>query len=75
MCQVQASLTELSLSSALYVVTKPVLVNDVLMLKNKQKKQRKGNSISICVFLNQISSVSLHLNTDIFHVRHTLESH
>lgn len=38
MCQVQASLTELSLSSALYVVTKPVLVNDVLMLKKQTKK-------------------------------------
>lgn len=65
MYQVQASLTVLSFSSAFSVVSKPVFLNDILVLENKiRKTQDKSNLISITVFCIQISKVSLHLNTD-----------
>lgn len=63
--QVQASLTVLSFSSALSMISKPVFLNDILVLENKiQVTQDKSNLISISVFCIQISKISLHLNTD-----------
>lgn len=53
MCQGQASLTELSFSSASSVVTKPPLSNDILMVKqtNKQTSERHNSAlISLGVF-------------------------
>lgn len=45
MYQVQASLTALSFSPALSVVTKPVFLNDILMLEDKLKKNHKKTNI------------------------------
>lgn len=49
------------------MVTKPVFLNDILMLENKlkktQKAQHKSSLISVSGFCIQISKVSLYLNT------------